>query len=340
MSDRDDFLLHVISASREIKWRAFADAFDILYQNSVGPSSGMIGQIGYERRRTARVLDALGHCDAIYSESGGSLYIAPPVLARLPYLGFPQAVLCGARGPDTVVAIKRAREGLGKRFDYEVDSQSTKNPCIPQRIWIEGESATVLEGLSRYLGISYADIPISCGLLDFAGNLQEYLDSCDWSTGGDINWPRHDFDIERLQFKTRYVSLNAMRLSRYDNPITTIPRIYLWKNDSKAQVDVDWGRYAVLSHHGSNVIIYDSRQMLLAVPAGVPLPKLLARAVVLCSGYASRFVPRQEFRIESPEQRGFDVFCGVPSSIAHTVSLKLGQSLAETQFDIAFEEIA
>ena len=70
-----------------------------------------------------------------------------------------------------------------------------------------------------------------------------------------------------------------------------------------------------------NVLRYDPDKAIIAIPAGASLPKLLERALTLCSGYIPKYkkLPKSEIV--------FKVFRDVPDLIANKLAEKLCQTL-------------
>jgi hypothetical protein len=168
--------------------------------------------------------------------------------------------------------------------------------------------------------------------VEFSGSLQEYLQSRAQVQSPELDWPRRDYDVRTLQFRPGG-GAEGVRLSVYEHPLRPERLHHFWEGKAYWKVERDWGRYALLRHAGIDVLAYDPRRFLLLVPSGAPLPRLLARACVLCSGYAPAFSQRAGCPIASPERTGFYVFRAVPPVVARTVANKLCQRLNITALD-------
>jgi hypothetical protein len=141
-----------------------------------------------------------------------------------------------------------------------------------------------------------------------------------------LNWPRSEFNCDRIAFQFGRATTENV-LIRYTNSKRGNTLHLFRKNGQYAEVDCDWGRYAALREAGLNVLSYDERTQLLAVPSGAPLPRLFARSLALCSGSVPLFAAKDDAGWPSPETYGFDLFRSIPPSIGHLVAEKLGQSL-------------
>ena len=282
--DDSDLFLYTISAAQEMSWEAFKRVYDALILREGSLAEGKEPNT-HDRWRLLRLLDALGHVDAEFSKSGGRLFVAPATLVRLPILGLPQAILCGARGPQTVSQLEEEASAIDERvFKIYATRQDTESRFIPRRILVEGQSARDLLLLAQRVGIIYVDPPPAKGMLEFAASLDGYLSRCNWTVRPELNWVRRDFDLERRQFRQPSGSVSPMRLSSYDDPVRQIRVYFLWRGDMAVQVDLDWGRYAALQAAKARVLLYDAGSYSLVVPSGAPLPRILARAITLCSG--------------------------------------------------------
>lgn len=335
-------LLYVVSALREMSWPVFKRNFDLLQEKSASaPRDDEMGgaSINLRRWQAARTLDALGHCDLMFDDKGDSVCVTPTLLARLPLAGPPQAVLCGPRSSETIAQIHSACEKNSARLTLQVAPQGKGQDFTPARVHLTGESVGDLEEAARSLGICFVHEPPAWVLLKMSGTLDDYLASRTWRAG-ELNWQRRrDFDWRRLQFRFEQQKQDKVRLTYYQEKYQH--EYWLWKGEKRARVERDWGRYAVLHHAGVNVLIYDERHRLLMVPASVPLPRLLARALTLCSGFAAPFVsvervanPRH-VAWRSPEQHGFNIYRGISAKIAEEVAKKLGQLLLSHPIDAA-----
>lgn len=324
MSDESERLLYVLSAKGSITWGAFKRVFDQLDSTSAINDQGEIAS-RFRRNRTMRILDALGHCDFQFSGTDSRVCVAPPVFVRLPKAGLPMAILAGGRSPDTRPDLENA---CGTNHcQLTVSPQSSDVPFVPGRFLIEAETEEALHALARAAGVHFDPRPAAWLLGCFAATLDDYLGRVPWRDDGELNWQRKEFSCDRVQFQSGKSDGHASALIRYTNPKRGTVLHFFQKAGKYAEVDCDWGRYATLHETGLNLLVYEEKRQLFAVPSGAPLPRLFARSLGLCSGFAPIFHSKEEAGWASPESTGFDVFRAVPSSIAHLVAEKLGQLL-------------
>jgi hypothetical protein len=333
----DDYLLFAVSAWRQMSWQNFKNVVDALYLKyaSVIHSNG---NARHRAWRSLRALESLGHADAAFGESQSTVFCSPPALCRLPISGFPQAVLCGARSPTTEAALEDACRGFSCRLSIERHPGDAANPFIPGRVAVESESQEALSQLALRLRVPLSPAPPAWVLLEYSGTAEEYALSRPIVQAPEIDWPRLDSDTDLLRFRSPSSGARAERLSKYQHPTRGTTLYQFWDGGAYQNVDRDWGRYLVLKKSTRNVLAYDARHFLFAVPASVPLPRILARACALCSGYAPRPGSRRGGPVTLPAHCEYDIFSGVPPDIATTTAAKVGQTLVPTTLDGFLED--
>ena len=328
-----DRLLYVLSAKQEMSWTAFKSAFGSLYTSIANVSDLEKQNIKNKRLEVVRSLESLGHCD--FDFIGNRVYVAPPALVRLPCAGFPQAVLAGARSPQTLEQIKDICNSLGNHIKVESQPDDILS-LIPRRITVQVEDIEELRKIADSLKIHFKENPAAWEILNFSSSLQDYLATCKWSRDTELNWQRQTFNTNSLQFDSPQDTETNIRLSQYKNPKRNTQNYYFWRDGQSTEIDRDWGRYAVLSAKHINILVYDKRKFMMVVPIGAKLPFLLERALTLCSGW---YVPEYRERIDFlakllPKVKGFSLFQAIPPQIAEMAAAKLSQTLIIQSLDI------
>lgn len=313
MDSRGDKLLFAVAAQRDLNWQAFASALDAVFV----PDEQVAPDVKHVRSSVASLGDALGHWEIVSSGSSARICIAPPVIARLPQPGRVVAVLCGSRSPDTLPAVANACRA--SHVEVRVFSQQHLHPYAPSRIELTADSADAIAEAARSLHIGFRSQPPAWALAVVCGSLSEYLASLPWRSEPELTWPRRDFDPGLLRFirNSGDPIRDGLTLSAYVHPSGWARQDRLWRGAECANVDRDWGRYAVLSAQGIEVLGFDRPAGTVTVPRQVPLPRLAARAFGLCSGRPPAVKPG--------EGLGSFVYNGVPVSVFHTLAAKLGQ---------------
>jgi hypothetical protein len=319
-----DLLLYVLSSKREVSWPVFKRAFDTLAASALMKYDSA----AVARNIISRALDSLGHCEMVTDSDGLRIVVAPSSLVRLP-TSVSMAVLSGSRSPETIAVVQKAAAS----FQVEVETmahQGDLSPLLPQRVVLRAPDDSSLSDFAESLGITFAATPPAHALAYMCATLDQIAASLEWKTAPELHWSSADFDPERNRFAPPQDGRLPFRLTRYLDPIRNIFRYYMWNSDECATIDPDWGRYLALHKSGFNVLYFDSTKHLFAMPKSLPLPRLLARAVVLCSGAS----PRTLMKSSGRESTDFAIYELVPSSIAESVAAKLGQYLSSSTFAV------
>ena len=316
-----DRLLWAVTANGRIASRSFNSLFDQLVAPEIGTEEAAVP---LRRRLTFWLLDALGHCETFTEE--GISYLEPsiPCLSRLPVSGFPRAMLTGARQPGTKQELQRVAAALGGVVTIEPSDH--RLGVLPDRIEVEAELPDTLEEVAQALNIAWQATPSAWVLCNLSASLDEALSRLDWEPVQDLNWRRRYFDPVSLRLGNDIVDVDPS-LIRYEHPYTRRLRFEFRHGEEAAEVDGDWGRYAVLKEARRDVLLYDERRYLFAVPWGVPLPRLLRRALTCCSGRPPVSVQPSKIGPGILSNTGADVYLGVVPAIASVISARLEQRL-------------
>jgi hypothetical protein len=326
MYEAQSSLLNVISAKGEISWAEYKKLYDDLYSALILSNDLGEANVNFKRSQTARALDALGHCDLEFSKDAQRVLAAPPFLGRLPEAGLPKATLVGSRLPRTVIRLKELVKKWRGRLRVKLDKQPDDYVLAPLRVVVETDHVKDLSDLAESMGVKFENEPAAWSVINFSSSLSEYMATLSWLRRRDLNWPRSDFNLDTLVYGRAQRQNGDMRLSRYVDPTRNVDLYLLWKGDECAEVDRDWGRYAALQLAGVNVVRYSFEQFEFTMPSSVPLPKLIARSLTLCSGLLPVVPSTSE---STPDLRySTSVYSGIPPAIAELAAAKIGQTIA------------
>src|SRR5262249_10329132 len=209
---------------------------------------------------------------------------------------------------------------------------------IPARIGVASESEGALSRLAAALRVGFPSTPPAWALLAHCAAGDEIACSRPLTEAPDIDCPRLDFDTATLRFRRAGAGRLPARLSKYQHPARGTTLFRLWQGTAFRDLEPDWARYLALKESARNVLCYDARHFRLAVPSSVPLPRLLARACALCSGYAPRPLVPAGRPVALPSSCAYDVYLSVPPDIAAAVAAKVGQRLLPAALEIATED--
>lgn len=306
-------LLFAVAAQRSLSWAAFSNALDAIFV----PDERLAPDVKHIRSGVVSLGDSLAHWEVVQEGFTARICVAPPVIARLPQPGRATAVLCGSRSPDTLPAVTRVCQDA--HVDVRVIGQSHLHPYAPSRVELTADSVEAIADAARGLHVAFISQPPAWALAVGCGSISDYVASLQWTADPDLNWPRRDFDPEKLRFvRSGGDSVrDGLSLSAYEHPAGWARQDRLWRDGESALTDRDWGRYAVLFDQGIEVLRFDHPAGTVTVPRQVPLPRIAARALGLCSGKPPA--------IEPGEGLGSYVFSGVPISIFQALAAKMGQ---------------
>lgn len=324
-----DQLLYIISAKQQMSWAEFKSSADTLLFGQVTGTADW----PFVRHRILRMIDCLGHCDFTFGDHGGTIYAAPPSLIRLPTKASVTAILTGSRSPESFEKLIRRREKHPSLVVDREDQKGRFGTTIPSRICVTGPTETDIARFAEEASLPFEETPPAWKFVHCGADLDSYVGGLIWAEGPELNWRRKDFDPEYCRFRDGSSAGESLRLSRYSDPIRNIFRYRLWKNNTWASAELDWGRYAVLREHGFDVLFYDRKHHIMLIPSTAPLPRLLERALGLCSGFAPLFLSSGK---QSSTTRTYDAFKVVPQSVAELICGKVGQGLAYCDIESSF----
>ena len=343
-------LLYSISTRGKMSFDNFETAFSTIYaivhnysqkECGITPNYRVLQQTFPEgvsfthlKYQTLRFLDALGHCEFDFGKR--YVYACPPVLALVPSFGLPKAVLTGARNPDLIKHIKAFASVNKDTVRFDSIPQKVRYSLLPPAIYLEAISKDLVEGVAVKAGISFKiEEPAAWRLINFSSGISNIKQNILFEDRAELNWPKRTFSITNLYFDKLYLLQDGLKLVEYTNPRDQQKLHWIWNDKMAAEIDRDWGRFLVLSSQNVNVILYNKKRFLFAVPTTVPLPRLISRALTLCTGLAptDAILKGQPVK-EIPVDCRFNVYQAVIPSIAEIVAKKLGQILVNYNLEV------
>lgn len=342
MPPMSNLLLYALSSLGTMGLDRFNDYFYTLYRRDMVKSEDI--NIKDLRNRAIRALDSLGYCEFDFDKRYVSA--CDSAIVSLPCSGIPRAIITGARTEgliDRMHTFEKSHKGeisiqsVPQFIVYEELSSSTNVRFpLPDAILIEAAAEPVIKDLASYMRISkFVDYSPSAALARFSTNISELKESMNVEIPSDLDWPNKTFDIDRLSFKKGKLPRDKPSLVVYTSPIDQHRLHVYWKENIGHEVDRDWGRYLVLYENGARVVLYDKKSQNFAIPATVPLPRLLARAVTMCSGRVATSAPLTDNKIGNiMAKQPLEIYSAVPAHIAYLIAEKLGQEIIPYKIDI------
>ncbi|KKG84738.1 hypothetical protein DU57_14200 [Methanosarcina mazei] len=330
-------LLIAIGASGKMSIEDFNNLFIKLYFDLI---SKEFGEEYYNNRwEVVRMLDSLGYCEFDFEKR--EVFPCPPAIVALPGGGLKRAVLTGVRSPSIMKKIEGFVDKHKKYINLIKKTQKINfhlyrkekyaSLPFPSTILFEYFEEEYINDMAQEVGIkNNFKYPASWALAKYSIGLKEYRENIllDRTREDEVNWNKRYFDPKKFEFsKFPPNEKDIYQLVEYQDPDTKQKEHWFWKNDTAAVVDRDWGKYEILSHMSKNVFLYDPRHHTLAIPLHLHLPRLLARAVSMCSGQTPMVTKTGYKSIGNvPENTQANIYLGVPPEYASIISSKLLQS--------------
>ena len=307
----------------------FYKAFEFYYLNS--------GDVNFQentnytklKKASLNFYDYLGYLDFDYTSK--SIVVNPTQFIYIPSSQGRKCLLIGGRDAELVQELINT----ASKYNIQVESikqvESNQDLLLPDAITIKGYSdigdkygERSIVAFAEELGVDFnADELHQLSLMNFSADITDYENNLlleEETDREDYGWARKIFNAETLQYEwdtsanfDRDFSLLEYKLNEY----TFHSR--LWLKGKCYLIDKNWGKYIALKKAGKQVILYDEQKHKIVIPFELPLPRLLAEAVMLMSGQAPAFV-----KIEG---RNYRVFDNIPSTIIKNLFDKLGQKV-------------
>ncbi len=328
-----DRLLYSISTRGRMNFSNFDAAFSIIYSQLY---EAFYEDVNFTllKFQTLRFLDALGHCDFDYGRR--YIYACKPAFVLVPSFGLQKILLTGARTMDLVASVKKFAVENKSSVIFSSVPQKLRQALLPQAIYLEIADNDFFNKALSKIGIdSKIDEPAAWSMINFSADVSEINRNLSFSLMEEPNWPKRTFSVMNLAFNKYSSEQTDIRFVEYTNPRDQQRIHWLWHEGKATEVDRDWGRFLSLHEQKVNVLLYDVKRFLLAVPISIPLPRLISRGLTLCTGFAPSQVSLRGQPIGTlPEDCQFHIYETVVPSIAEVVSRKLGQELIKYNLEV------
>ncbi len=275
-------LLLWLSARREGSWRQFRAAVEELYSaDNDSEANGTATADGEEfplHQRLRLNLECLAHVEFFAEGCKEGWRVVPPMLAVHPVpTGF-RAVLCGARSPALRDRVLRVGEKLGCEI---LDPDG-----VPEVIRFVADDISALSEAATQAGIYFQpDAPLS---------ILSHLLPCDQPSRRQkssefpvgVDWSVHKFSTTSLAWrKVERLEADALRFSVLRFHIYFQRRRYFLRwNGMTFEMPRAVAIYVLLHRRRHHILRYNCEATSLSLPAICRPPRLLERALVLCSG--------------------------------------------------------
>lgn len=277
-------------------------------------------------KRAIRALDWLGHIEVSGYGANDKIWASKPSLVSLPNMAANQAIVAGARSPKTRMEVQQACEMREVSVQMQVSKRENVSgweSLATTRILLEAGSPENLQKVSGTLSIPTTPQPGAWMMACASESVEGFEKSLDWQ--GATNMVPNDanyFSSDSMKFTGAYEK--GLSVVRWKSTATG-QWIYAMRDGEKAALlpNLEWGRHLDVSAAGASTIRYGNQTFLARM--AVPLPRLLARALCLCTGNLP------EKKISRTSKGGSALwwaFNGVPLPIAEKICEKIGQEFA------------
>ena len=289
------------------------------------PGSDTNGWSGFE---ILWALDSLGHCEISVQNGRFVVTLARPALARLPGLEKSRAVLVGARSGGTLKESQAACAADGRGVQITVSEIVVDSGIASiNRIILEAETFDAIQVVADFVGIPLTRQPAGWELACASTSVLDFQQGMDWVRGYQVPSEAEHFSPDTLRFCEGYTG--GLRLAKWKEFATNRTLYALRKDDAVAFLDSpEWGRHVELSVSGASSIRYDAGRKIFAVRASARPPRLLARALCLCSGKLPSIAQASTGKTKTL----WLAFGEVPQPVANVVAEKLGQETGPLPF--------
>ncbi len=299
LSFKDNTLLKWLVAIKECDIKKYNEAFETVLHNTF---EGEQLRVQERRKSSINILDYLGYVDYNYVDD--KIFTLPPKLISIPTNKGRKALLIGGRDEKLINEMIEYCSKSKNLISLSVKKQSENNlqMLIPDSIIFESNSVKEFENIANYFTIEFDEWYL-LKLKNILPTLSQY-EQYTISKGSSESWEK--FGLEKKVFGKE--NLKFELVNGYDKEYSLTecrpsytPEFALWINQSYYTVDKNWGKYLFINNCSEKVRGYGQGNYFakpneifcqannLAIPASLPLPKLISRIILQLSGKAPEF---------------------------------------------------
>ena len=331
----NELIINYLSSLGSCDTESYYAAFEQVYRNRFKPEEAeKHGHLSRLKRWSLNYLDYMGLVDYEYSTK--KVVVNPSQLILIPTRKGRKALFIGGRSPELVEKLIEAAQRRKFNLSIEAQAQVNKPYLLPATITIAKQDDCKGVEIER----SLAEIAEECNMIfepnklpqyrlcRFSGSIDEYFRTLvPLDDFKDYGWNTKVFDGDQLKFQAVHpdqIDKNFCLVEYRLNEYTFLHR--LWVDGLAYEVNKNWGRFIILEKEGKNVVFFDRDNSSIAVPASLPLPRLLAEAITLCSGKA----PEARYLKLGETATVFNIYENIPSFLSDAYFKKIGQKQIET----------
>ena len=322
-----DELLTYLTCRHESRPPNFFDAFEHLLSDACEREQLAQPQnVSKLRRWALGWYDTLGYID--YAYESDRITVLPPTLIPVPCRRGHRAMLVGGRSPELVGRLRQLAQLPGVQVSIEAQSDlaylapSVVSLYSPQPF--NGKAHSPIEQIARQLTIPYlAHERPAWRLLERSGSLIDYQHTLVAEPEAETTtWTLRVFNPDRLCFERPAYNDIDKSFTLVERQLNAWQFVhYLWMDGTSYRVDKNWGRFLVLHRLGRQVIFKREGHNQIAIPATLPLPRVLARGFALLSGK----IPVREDHTFDGTRRPYLLYENAGNILSDNYIKKLGQ---------------
>lgn len=324
----NDLLLEYLTRKKVVRSDEFFEAYENVLSRKIAGELDVTGvNLTSLKRQVLNWYDFLGYADFDYQSKRA--IVNPPQLFLVPTQSGRKAFLTGARTPDFAEKVFEKANNLG--LNIQVISQAgTIKPWIllPDTIFVEarnlpGYGMSEMRAFAKDLNIYFdPEHIVQWGLLNFSARIEDYATSIspDERFEG-LDCPRKIFNPNTFRFERLTDEIFDKTFSLIEYQLNAYTYFHaLWKDGKAYSVDKGWGRWLVMQHDKRQVVFRDENGIT-AIPTGMPLPRLISEAFMLCSGR----IPEQKYLTMNGIHTVFSLYRNVIKIMLDNEFSRIGQ---------------
>tara|TARA_R110002050_G_scaffold85135_1_gene181721 strand:+ start:339 stop:3185 length:2847 start_codon:yes stop_codon:yes gene_type:complete len=336
----NNLLVSFLTVKGKSSSKDYFEAFESVYQEMFGPEEIESHPIELSRlkRWSLNYLDYMGILDYEYSTK--KIVVNPPQFLLIPTYSGRKVLLIGGRTSELMQKVKAEAEKEGLHLNLEPQDTSLSPFILPPTVSVTGfdENDGIrierkLRKVAEACSISFDPNKLpQFRLAEFSGNIDDYKSQLTPDERfDDSGWPARVFNVNQLRFIPTEIqsidksfSLVEYRLTEYSF------KHRLWMNGHPYDINKNWGRFMILNHYKKEVIFNDRGKNIVAIPAALPLPRLISEAMTLFSGKA----PKRLFLEIQGIKTWFNIYENIPPIFASNYFRKVGQTKKELTINL------
>lgn len=268
-----------------------------------------------------RALNMLGIGDAISEGKNPHIRLSKPCWARLPGIGTHQAVLTGARTPQTVSKIESQLSAFEGVRLHRHEQPLPESPFVSMRVSLEAHSDSLLADAAMTTGIQLTADPAAWELACAGEDVITFASAISWSDYLSVPSHAQDWHVENLRYSNT-PSKSEIRLCTWGDTSTARSEYALSSPKGIFRFPpqlLSIARHFIISDSNWTWLRYNRREQLFACPAQAPIPDILSRALTLCTGRLPDFLFTNNGRLR------WLTWTGVTPAVAEKVAERLHQ---------------